>query len=456
MVTRQPGENVGIYRINAAVAANPNYIFTIVPGTLTIEPKNVTVTANNAAKTYGSEDPVLTATVTGLVNGEGADLITYTLTRAAGEDAGTYAITAAGEAVQGNYIVTYANATLTVAPADAVVVTITANNGTFLYDGAAHDLSGYTVTINNPLYTEADFSFNGSSELAGVNAGTYMTNMSAGDFTNNNPNFENVIFTVNNGTMNITRRQVILTSADARKAFDGTALRDSTVTVTGDGFVQNEGVVTNVTGSITNPGTAQNTFTWLATDGTNTDNYDITTVFGTLTVTETPADNMHMVRITYMKDGTVTGTFEKQYAAGAQYEIVTPQVTGYQPDLDTVAGIMGNTDVNVVVTYNPITYTLTILYPVLGENQYAADPVVVQLRAGEAYRVESPRVEGFIPTVDVVAGTMPAGDREITVPMIGEGSRKLLGTDRPTVIMEDDLTPLGIGNSALGSGEIIE
>ena len=117
---------------------------------------------------------------------------------------------------------------------------------------------------------------------------------------------------------------------------------------------------------------------------------------------------------------------------------------------------MGNEDISVIVTYDPITYNLTIFYPALGEDQYAADPVILQLKAGEAYRVESPDVEGFAPTVDVVAGTMPASDREITVPMIGGGSRKLLGTDQPTIIIEDDLTPLGIGNSALGSGEIIE
>lgn len=79
-----------------------------------VTPAAVTVTANDKSKTYGEKDPALDATVTGLVNGEDVNLITYKVTRAAGEDVGTYAITPAGDATQGNYSVTYNPGTFTI------------------------------------------------------------------------------------------------------------------------------------------------------------------------------------------------------------------------------------------------------------------------------------------------------------------------------------------------------
>ena len=100
------------------MATNPNYEDTpVVRTTVTITPAPVTVTVGNAAKTAGAVDPTFAATVTGLVNGESAGLISYALTRTAGEDAGSYVITAAGDRVQGNYIVTYVPGTLVITAA---------------------------------------------------------------------------------------------------------------------------------------------------------------------------------------------------------------------------------------------------------------------------------------------------------------------------------------------------
>ena len=109
--------NAGSYDVYV-MATNPNYEDTpVVRTTVTITPAPVTVTVGNAAKTAGAVDPTFAATVTGLVNGESAGLISYTLTRTAGEDAGSYVITAAGDRVQGNYIVTYVPGTLVITAA---------------------------------------------------------------------------------------------------------------------------------------------------------------------------------------------------------------------------------------------------------------------------------------------------------------------------------------------------
>ena len=115
---RVAGDNVNSYTISVNVSTQGNYLpdnytITTVPGIFTITPKAVTVTANDAEKTYGQKDPVLSATVTGVV---GNDVITYDVTRQQGENAGQYTITASGAANQGNYTVTYVAGKFTVKP----------------------------------------------------------------------------------------------------------------------------------------------------------------------------------------------------------------------------------------------------------------------------------------------------------------------------------------------------
>ena len=84
---------------------------------------------------------------------------------------------------------------------------------------------------------------------------------------------------------NILKRDVTFTSATDSKQYDGTALTNGNVEITGDGFAEGEGVTFNVTGSITDAGSTKNTFTYVMHTGTNAGNYNVTVVEGTLTVT---------------------------------------------------------------------------------------------------------------------------------------------------------------------------
>ena len=87
---------------------------------------------------------------------------------------------------------------------------------------------------------------------------------------------------------NILKRDVTFTSATDSKQYDGNAFTNGSVEITGDGFVEGEGVTFNVTGSITNAGSTKNTFTYVMHAGTNAGNYNVTVVEGTLTVTAAP------------------------------------------------------------------------------------------------------------------------------------------------------------------------
>ena len=86
------------------------------------------------------------------------------------------------------------------------------------------------------------------------------------------------------GTLTINKRRVTMTSATDTKEYNGDALTNKEVTVTGDGFITGEGADYDVTGTRTLVGVSENTFTYTLKDNTKADNYDITTSYGTLTV----------------------------------------------------------------------------------------------------------------------------------------------------------------------------
>lgn len=92
---------------------------------------------------------------------------------------------------------------------------------------------------------------------------------------------------VGHATYNITPRPVTLTSASDTKVYDGEALTNDTVTAEGKGFVEGQGVTITVTGTQTEVGSSDNTFTYEPKDNnTNLSNYEIKPIYGKLTVTE--------------------------------------------------------------------------------------------------------------------------------------------------------------------------
>ena len=116
------------YAITVTLGSNPNYDVTPTNGTLTIDAKTATVTANNKTKTYGEANPALDATVAGEV--PGGDTINYTLATTATQFSSVagspYAITVTLGS-NPNYNVTPANGTLTI---NAKSATVTANDKT--------------------------------------------------------------------------------------------------------------------------------------------------------------------------------------------------------------------------------------------------------------------------------------------------------------------------------------
>ena len=288
--------------------------FTVNPvnGNLTITPASVTVTADNKSKVFGAAEPELTATVTGTLNG---DKVAYTLSRASGENVGSYPIIPTGEKVQGNYEVTYKTGTLTITPITGkIVVTVTGHTGTAVYDGTAHTVTGYDVAASNPLYTAADFAFDGTASVTGTDAGGYPMGLAESQFRNASANFTEVSFVVNDGGLTVDKRPVTLTSVTDSKVYDRTPLTRSDVTVGGMGFVSGEVTDIRATGSVLNvsEGTVPNPIEFTPAAAYKAGNYTIEYHVGTLSVT--PAARATVVvtgkTATFVYDGqphTVTG-----------------------------------------------------------------------------------------------------------------------------------------------------
>ncbi len=164
--TATSASNVGSYPITVAAGslAAANYTFTFVGGTLTVTPAVLTVTANNANRAYGADNPTFSAAITGFVNGDGQGVVHgapgLTTTATVSSPVGTYAIVAAaGSLTAANYTFAFANGTLTVTQATPSVVVADAGG---LYTGQPYPAS---VTMAGVL---TDVDDTPSASLEGV------------------------------------------------------------------------------------------------------------------------------------------------------------------------------------------------------------------------------------------------------------------------------------------------
>ena len=182
-------------------------------GTLTINKRQVTLTSEGGSKTYDGT-PLTKPNVTGgdgFVNGEVKDIkATGSVTNVSdGEVTNTITYTPNEKFNKNNYQITKNEGKLSITAVETEVqVQIVGATDTVGYDGNEHQVEGYTVTINNDKYHEADFTFSGNKVAKGINAGTYNMGLAAEQFKNNSSNFSNVTFTVTDGYLVITPKSI--------------------------------------------------------------------------------------------------------------------------------------------------------------------------------------------------------------------------------------------------------
>ena len=244
-----------------------------------ITPREYTVTTDSAEKPYDGTALTAGGRVNNLVDGETVTLkITGSQTEV-GSSNNTYSLTWDGSAKEKNYTHgTDSIGLLTVTPksiipsdTNGIEVTKPADSK---YDGKVHE-NKPTVKDNKTdksLVEGTDYTLAYKGDTTNVGTVT-VTITGIGNYTGSH-----------DVTYQITRRTVKLTSESDSKTYDGTPLVKHDVTVSEDGFADGEGATYSYTGTQTDAGSSENTFTYALKEGTLASNYEITTANGTLTV----------------------------------------------------------------------------------------------------------------------------------------------------------------------------
>ena len=307
------GTDAGTYNMNLAPEdfknTNGNFKnvrFVIYDGTLVISPRVLTITSGSDSKEYDGTpltSSEIKVTGDGFVDGEGASY-TFTgsqLDEGSSNNSFTYELNEGTLAA--NYIIETKEGELTIKPI-LTEITITANSGEKMYDGSALINGGYTFTsgilVDGDVLTAV---VEGSQLNAGSSANvvkSYRVMRGETDVTANYRFAESV-----DGKLTVTARKVVMTSADDEKVYDGTPLTNDEITVTGDGFIEGEGVTYDVTGSQLDVGSSDNSFTYELNEGTLAENYIIETEEGKLTVT---SPEQHIVITANSAEKTYDGT----------------------------------------------------------------------------------------------------------------------------------------------------
>ncbi len=279
--------NVGT--IEVVITGKGNYNGTV-KRSYKVTPKEYTVTTESATKTYSGTALTAGGKVEGIVSGETVEFTTTGSQTEVGTSKNTYEL-AWKSAKATNYTLAKESIGELTVKAKSIVpddkdtpesdkTGITVNEPSdSMYDGKEHRevLTVTDTKTGKELVAGTDYSVTYSSDL--VNAGTVTIKVAGlGNYTGS--------FTK---TYKITKRSVTLTSATVSKVYDGSALTDTTIDVSGDGFVEGEGASYEVTGTQTEVGNSANAFEYKLNENTLASNYNITKVVGTLTITAAPA-----------------------------------------------------------------------------------------------------------------------------------------------------------------------
>ena len=263
---------------NIDVTANFTNIATV-NGSLKVTPAEATVTTGSASKAYdGTPLTRDEASITGLASGETATVTATGSITDTGTVENGYTIDW-GSTNKDNYTVTESLGTLEITVSTAEI-TFTATSSEKVYDGTA--LTDNSVTVSGlPTGFNYEATVTGSQTDVGesnnVIASYKILNEENTDVTANFTNIATV-----NGTLKVTPAEATVTTGSASKAYDGTPLIGE-VTVTGLTEEDAAKVTATATGTITDVGSLENTYT-IDWNGVNNANYTLNEEIGTLTI----------------------------------------------------------------------------------------------------------------------------------------------------------------------------
>ncbi len=276
---------VGVYPSTCSGASDPNYSITYVNGKVTISPAPITITASSDSMIYGGSVPDIIPTVDGLQNNEGSSVLGTGLrcstTATSVANVGSYKSSCSGGS-DPNYSITYVAGSVSVTPAQ---VTVTASSDSMVYGGTVPTI---TPTVDG-LQNGQDATVLGTGLTCSTKAtptspiGSYKSSCSGGS----DANYSIEYFT---GTTSVTAAPLTITASSASMTYGGTPptivaqvaglQNGETVSVLGPGLACTTSAVSS---SPVIPSGYESTCS-----GAADNNYDLTYVAGTVTVTPAP------------------------------------------------------------------------------------------------------------------------------------------------------------------------
>ena len=210
-------------------AADPNYTFVYVPGTVTVSPAPVTITASDGSFDYGTTPPTVTAQLSGLVNGENPSVLgggfgcTSTATSSSPVTAGGYPSGCSGD-TDPNYTASYVPGTITVTPAP---LTVTASDAAMVYGGAVPAITAsYAHFVNGEDASSLGQGVSCAVDATGgLHVGTHATACRGAQ----DPNYA---ISYPNGTLQVTPAPLSVTASSASIPY-GAAVPAITATYAG-------------------------------------------------------------------------------------------------------------------------------------------------------------------------------------------------------------------------------
>ncbi|HXD74985.1 MAG TPA: MBG domain-containing protein [Vicinamibacterales bacterium] len=276
--SRDAGENTGTYATHAAASGDlANYSVTYADGTFKITAAALTITAASQSMIYGGPVPALTASYSGLVNGDTAASLTpaaaLSTSATSASGVGSYPITVVG-AASPNYTITFVNGTLSVTPAPLVA---SAANATRQYGSGNPQFTGAVSGVRNGDAIVETFS---TPAAAASPVGGYPIVPALGGAA-----LSNYSVSLQNGTLTVTPAALVVKANDAVKtvgspnpaftaSYAGFVLGDSPVVLGGTLTFATPATVGSPVGSYP-----------ITPSGLSAANYTMTFVPGTLTVT---------------------------------------------------------------------------------------------------------------------------------------------------------------------------
>jgi uncharacterized repeat protein (TIGR03803 family) len=273
--------NVGSYPINLTGGTDNNYTINLVSGALTINKASLTATADAKSKIYGDANPAFTITYEGFKGTDGpADLDTPPLpstTAVTSSSVGSYPITLT-TSTDNNYTIALLSGTLTVLKA---TLTASADSKTKVYGNTnptfTISYSGFKVTDNAGVIDTQPVP--SSLAVTTSNVGSYVISLTGGSD-------DNYSFSLVDGTLGVTKAPLTAT-ADAKTKIYGSANPAFTITYSGFKGTDNATVIDTPpspsSSATTNSPVGSYT---IGLTGGSDNNYALTLVNGTLTVTK--------------------------------------------------------------------------------------------------------------------------------------------------------------------------